>query len=261
MSTKSDDEGCLAILGIVGIGVAIYFIVSFWYIILPIVIIIAIIAIWGYVMNKKENAKKVEMEIARRAEEQRLLVLDIHQIGFWNFVYRGTPTNSKHDTETILNEIIKYPIIVDTSVWMDSFLQDFWITLFDWCKRFRVKVIIPSSVYDEITHSYGNKEQVLFAKKRIMDFSNVDLLHIAFLRDGTRAYSSAKNTDIISICQYIQEQTDMKMFSLITNDNDLIIRARHILNENRTTGESEVCRILSVGYTKYTKEWDKYKSM
>ena len=64
MSTKSDDEGCLAILGIVGIGVAIYFIVSFWYIILPIVIIIAIIAIWGYVMNKKENAKKVEMEIA-----------------------------------------------------------------------------------------------------------------------------------------------------------------------------------------------------
>lgn len=294
MSSKKDDEGCLVFLGIIVFFIFLYFVLKFiiryWIYVLSISILLVVFYIYTVYKRNKEDAKRAEAELKRKQEEKRLLMLDICEIGFWNLIYRGVPTSNRNDTNRILNEILKYPIIIDTSIWMDEKLTDFWMTLYSLCKHSHIKIFIPSTVYDEILriHDESNNvnKKIAFmslsnpkvlkngigiikgvqetisiielAQKRIKDFSDSDLLHIVFLHGVAKTESSAC-LDIISMCQYIQDNTKSKMFSLITNNDELILRTRHFLNENSKDGNTDVCKILSVGYTRYTEKWDEYK--
>ena len=230
-------------------------------------------------MHKAEEIRKAEemrkAEEIRKAEEMQLRFLEIKQTGFWNFIYRGIPTTNKNDTERILVEIVKYPIIIDTNIWMDSDLDCFWQDLYMQCFKQKQKIIVPSTVYDEIIRlkkdnpsveqfqyfvpHEGKGFKARLALKRIKMFSDADLLHIN-IKKVSNPYAYA-DIDIINLCERLQNETTTKMFSLITNDKDLSIRTRHILNDQQKVGEEETCRILSVGYTKYTEYWNEYKSM
>lgn len=234
-------------------------------------------------LRKSEERRKAEelrkAEEMRMAEEMRLRFLEIQQIGFWNFIYRGIPTTNKNDSEKILAEIVKHPIIIDTNIWMDSDLDCFWQDIYMQCFKQKQRIIVPSSVYDEIIRLKKDNpsvEQIHMARlgfmphegkgfkarlalKRIKMFSDADLLDTN-IKKVSNPYAYA-DVDIINLCERLQNEANTKKFSLITNDKDLIIRTRHILNEQKTVGEAETCRIVSVGYTKYTKYWNEYKSM
>lgn len=216
-------------------------------------------------MCRAEERRRAEEEDRRAENARRSFVLDMSQTGFWNFIYKGVPTKNKAETEMILKAIIRCPIIVDTNILMDSDLDCFWQDLFVQCSINNQKIIITSSVYDEVIRQKDDYNQekrfkARLALRRIMQFSDSNLLFISDIKKTINPYAYA-DIDIINICEYIQNKTNQKMFSMITNDKDLIIRTRHILNEQKKGGEEETCRILSVGYTKYTEYWDEYKSM
>ncbi len=264
---------------------------KWWYIAVPIVVAIVMIAaiiwfaVWKHGKNEEtkiveEGKRKAEEEMRKAKEERQSLILDINQTGFWNFIYRGIPTNNRIDTNAILSEITKYPIIVDTNIWMDVDLDCFWQDVFKQCSILKRQIIIPSTVYDEIIRlrkenpsveqiqmarlgirSYEGKSfKARLALKRIMRFSDSGLLNIHDIKKVSNPYAYA-DIDIINTCEYIQNQSNIKMFSLITNDKDLIIRTRHILNEQKTGSKAITCKILSIGHTKYTENWNEYKSM
>lgn len=247
---------CLGIKGLAN-GLVNTFIVS--------VIVVNIIRLIVRNNQKETERKKIEEKKRSQLEAWRTLILDINQTGFWSFIYKGIPTKDKKDTNMILAEITNYPIIIDTNIWMDTDLDCFWQDLYTQCCVKKQKVIVPSTVYEEIITLKKNSDQeksfkARLAQGRIMDFSNADLLLIHDIKKTPNPYAYA-DIDIINMCEYILNKTNTKMFSLITNDKDLIIRTRHILNEHKINNDTEICRILSVGHTKYTEKWNEYKSL
>lgn len=239
------------ILNFIAALIILWLVFSFWYIILPIIFIILI----GYIAYRVIRSNK-------ETEREKQLISDVCRTGFWNFIYKGVPTRNKNETDMILNEIIKHPIIVDANIWMDKKLDCFWNDLYAQCITMKQKITIPSSVYDKF---FSLKDVCIdetrfgarLALERVMMFTDSNLLNIVGIEETPNIHAYA-DADIIRMCDYILNKTNQKMFSLITNNKELIIRTRQILCQYKQDGELEVCKILSVGSTKYTNKWNEY---
>lgn len=243
------------ILRLIAILVILWLVSSFWYIILPIAAIVLIGYITYCVVSSNKAAEKERHQID-------WLISDVRRTGFWNFICKGV-THNKSDTDKILNEIIKHPIIIDTNIWMESDFDCFWSDIYVLCLQNNQKIFIPASVYDEIVrlkkdYDQEKKFRARLALDRVMKFSNDNLLCINDIKKAMNSYAYA-DIDIITMCEFIECKTGERMYSLITNDKDLIVRTRHILSKYEVNGE-ERCKILSVGRTKYTDKWNEYKT-
>ena len=250
---KETIQTILAIAAIIFIG---WLVSSFWYIIVPAAVVVVITG--SVVWMRKEKA-----ECEKEEEKERYLISRINVKGFWSFIYKGKLIASRRETDMILDEITNHYIFIDTNIWMDSEIDCFWHDLYLQCSAKKRQIIIPSAVYDEIIKlkKDDNQDKAFKARlafNRIMKFSNSDLLFIHDIKKVSNPYPYADSV-IIDMCEYMQYKTNQEMFSLITNDNDLIIRTRHILNQYKMEGEIERCKILSVGKTAYTDKWKKYK--
>lgn len=243
------------LLGIIGVIIGICLLVKFWYIVLPIIAIIAILCIVYYVYTEKQQRKREQEEAKRQLalEQQRLAARKrkIDQTGFFTFEYRGKNSAGVVETFALLNEITKYPFIIDTNIWMEySNLKCFWDQLAYCCAKNHCQVVIPSEVYDEIIHLTKNgknsntKYAARTAKNLLFELDNKHLLSIYNLQVN-RNNASYADPVLIQVCKAIIKNG--QSCYLLTNDKDLTIRARHLVNQG-----SEQCKVLGVHTTEFS---------
>lgn len=255
------EEMLLAILGIVAVICCIYLIITYWYIVIPAVIIIGIIVYICCKALDRKNAKHQAEEAKRRAEEQQRQLKkwkqDIRETGFFNLEYRGNISRSVNENFAILAEVTKYPFIIDTNIWLGySEFKCFWEQLAFCCLKNQRQVIIPVEVYDEIINlAKGSKDRntrynARQAKNLLFELDNKKLLSIYNL-GHTRNKASYADPVLIRVCKaIITAGHDCYLF---TNDKDLIIRTRQLVNR-----DAEHCKVLSVHTTEYSSYEDEF---
>lgn len=245
----------MAILVLFAAVLGLYLIINYWYIIIPVVIIFGImICAYEYFEEKNEKQRLAE-EAKRRAEEkQRQLKKwkqNIRETGFFNLEYRGNISRSVNENFVILAEVTKYPFIIDTNIWLGySEFKCFWEQLAYCCVKNRRQVIIPVEVYDEIINlAKGSKDSntrynARQAKNLLFELDNKKLLSVYNL-GHTRNKASYADPVLIRVCKaIITAGHDCYLF---TNDKDLIIRTRQLVNR-----DAEHCKVLSVHTTEYS---------
>lgn len=190
-------------------------------------------------------------EKIRKKEEEREDIR-VQKIGFWEFEEHGL-TYSFQDSMQKIAQMFFCPIIVDTNIWVDVKLDAFWESLRLGCMNSHSRIIIPPSVYDEIVKfktNDDNSKRYLgrIGLKRIELFTNCDLLSMSNLSKIPNS-SPYADADIISLSQSLARQNE-KVF-LITNDKDLGIRIRFIVNSFK-----ELCSVYGVRPTEYYDKWE-----
>ncbi len=176
----------------------------------------------------------------------------VQEIGFWEFEERGL-TYSFQESMQKIAQMFFCPIIVDTNIWVDVKLDAFWESLRLGCMNSHSRIIIPPSVYDEIVKFKINDDKSKrylgrIGLKRIELFMNCDLLSMSNLSKVPNS-SPYADADIISLSQSLARQNE-KVF-LITNDKDLGIRIRFIVNSFK-----ESCSVYGVRPTEYYDKWE-----
>ena len=249
------EEILLMILVIAAAIGCMYLIITYWYIVIPVVIIIGIII---YICCKEADRNEAERnveEAKRRAEEKRRQAekrkQDIMKTGFFNIEYRGNISQGVNDTFALLDEITKYPFIIDTNIWLGySEFKCFWEHLAYCCVKNHRQVMIPVEVYDEIINlAKGSKDSdtrynARQAKNLLFELDNKKLLSVYNL-GHTRNKASYADPVLIRVCKaIIAAGHDCYLF---TNDKDLIIRTRQLINR-----DAERCKVLSVHTTEYS---------
>ncbi len=187
-----------------------------------------------------------------RKEEEEREDIRVQEIGFWEFEEHGL-TYSFQESMQKIAQMFFCPIIVDTNIWVDVKLDAFWESLRLGCMNSHSRIIIPPSVYDEIVKFKTNDDKSKrylgrIGLKRIELFMNCDLLSMSNLSKIPNS-SPYADADIISLSQSLARQNE-KVF-LITNDKDLRIRIRFIVNSFK-----ESCSVYGVRPTEYYDKWE-----
>ena len=135
-------------------------------------------------------------------------------------------------------------------------MKCFWEHLAYCCLKNQRKIIIPSEVYDEIINlaKNSNNNQTRYsarrAKQLLLELDNKNLLSIYTL-GVNRNKASYADPVLIQVCKAIIKN-DLSCY-LLTNDTDLTIRARHIVNGNK-----ELCKVLGVHATEFSYAEDEF---
>lgn len=214
-----------------------------------ILIVLFLIAIGGVIFVISQCVEK-RKEIKNKAIEWKNKE---RTIGYWLFSENGQLTQNRADTISTLEDIIESPVLIDTNIWMGDF-DDFWQDVLEICKCRGQKIFIPSAVQDEIMRlKNGNDENKKYlariALRRLYEFSNSKCIDIINIKKTSNP-SAYADPEIITLCEkFIGRKAQGISASIITNDVDLIIRARQILNK----GNNDRCRILSIEPTKYAE--------
>lgn len=221
---------------------------------------ITIIVLWAlanhfilYLLYDYEYIKEWTEKIRKEEEERENI--RVQEIGFWEFEERGL-TYSFQESMQKIAQMFFCPIIVDTNIWVDVKLDAFWESLRLGCMNSHSRIIIPPSVYDEIVKFKTNDDKSKrylgrIGLKRIELFTNCDLLSMSNLSKVPNS-SPYADADIISLSQSLARQNE-KVF-LITNDKDLGIRIRFIVNSFK-----ESCSVYGVRPTEYYDKWEEYR--
>ena len=173
-------------------------------------------------------------------------------IGDWLFLENGQSTKNRAETISMLSDIFETPILIDTNIWMGE-SDEFWKDVLAICKKRRQKISVPSAVHDEIVRlKRGDDEDKAYwarvALRRLLEFSNNKCVDIVDMKKSSDPGAYA-DPEIITLCEKLIGKKHGVSASIITNDSDLIIRARQILNK----GDNERCRILSVDLTEFSE--------
>ena len=203
-----------------------------------------------YLLYDYEYIKEWTEKIRKKEEERE--DIRVQKIGFWEFEEHGL-TYSFQESMQKIAQMFFCPIIVDTNIWVDVKLDAFWESLRLGCMNSHSRIIIPPSVYDEIVKFKTNDDKSKrylgrIGLKRIELFMNCDLLSMSSLSKIPNS-SPYADADIISLSQSLARQNE-KVF-LITNDKDLGIRIRFIVNSFK-----ELCSVYGVRPTEYYDKWE-----
>lgn len=267
MSNESDSLGC-EIAGAIAFFILLWFFISFpiIFFILLSLLVLGLLAwlFWRYCTKTgRESAKRKAEERKLKAKEKwkeeeekwKEKEKEKEETGYWLFKEDGQSTENRAATINVLENIFHSPVLIDTNIWMGDF-DDFWKDILKMCQESGRKISIPSAVHDEIVRlKSGNDENKKYwarvALRRVLEFSNKKCIDIVDIKKSSNPAAYA-DPEIITLCgKLIDKKIANKISaSIITNDVDLIIRARHLLNRD----DNIRCRILSVELTKFAKQ-------
>ena len=250
-----DDGSCAAVAVLVFLVIGFFCSFPIIFFILLSLLVLGLLAwlFWRYCTKTGRETAKRKAEERKLKEEEKWK--EEEETGYWLFKEDGQSTENRAATINVLENIFHSPVLIDTNIWMGDF-DDFWKDILKMCQESGRKISIPSAVHDEIVRlKSGNDENKKYwarvALRRVLEFSNKKCIDIVDIKKSSNPAAYA-DPEIITLCgKLIDKKIANKISaSIITNDVDLIIRARHLLNRD----DNIRCRILSVKLTKFAKQ-------
>lgn len=144
---------------------------------------------------------------------------------------RNKEERQKKIEEELQEKVVSNVLIFDSNIWMiddeSDEEDDFFIKIKEVCKKFSLKIYVPTFQLDELDKKrFDDKEKIhlkSFAKTRILGFQQEDLLII----------EQVHNTNTYVDDQFVtwskSKSQEGKSITFFTNDKSLLIKIRGII--------------------------------
>lgn len=197
---------------------------------------------------KKEKQEKEEIE--RKKEEEREKARrkweeDKKYYGRWNLIQKNNTIETREKNEATLKNIVKSKLIIDTCIWMDTELDNFFEDIFAVLKRVDKRIILLGDIYEEIVRlrkesgEKGSKARV--ALKRIAHFTDANLILPMNLQKEAISTAYADKT----IIYFYGKENNV---TILTHDKELSVRMKLLFNKKQNNNVNQIFDIKATIY-------------